>query len=270
MRARNIKPGFFKNETLADLSAVTRLLFIGLWMEADREGRLEDRPRRIAADVFPYERDLDIDASLTALEEGGFIIRCRVGQLRLTQVLNFKKHQSPHHTEKQSVLPAPVAYGEPTATSRCSNGGNPPDSLNPDSLTQNPLSEHCCSDQASSPVPRKATKEPSQDAWRLAAKLKAEILRNIPDFRITPAQERNWAIAAQRMIEIDKRDPGEIAEVIEWAQRDEFWMSNILSMEKVRKQFDVLQLKRRRVTGPTHAPTFEEIEACSQAEVVSL
>ena len=30
-RARNIKPGFFDNEILGELPALTRLLFIGLW-----------------------------------------------------------------------------------------------------------------------------------------------------------------------------------------------------------------------------------------------
>jgi len=43
MRSRNIKPGFFKNEIIAEMPTETRLLFIGLWLLADREGRLEDR-----------------------------------------------------------------------------------------------------------------------------------------------------------------------------------------------------------------------------------
>ena len=46
-RSRNIKPGFFKNEDLLDLPYEYRLLFVGLWTLADREGYLEDRPKRI-------------------------------------------------------------------------------------------------------------------------------------------------------------------------------------------------------------------------------
>ena len=38
MRARNLKPGFFKNETLAEIEPLGRLLFQGLWCMADREG----------------------------------------------------------------------------------------------------------------------------------------------------------------------------------------------------------------------------------------
>ncbi len=52
MRARGIKPAFFKNEELAELGTVAQLLFIGLWCLADREGRLEDRPKRIGAEVM--------------------------------------------------------------------------------------------------------------------------------------------------------------------------------------------------------------------------
>ena len=51
-RARNIKPGFFDNETLGELPALTRLLFIGLWCLADREGRLQDRPKRIKKELL--------------------------------------------------------------------------------------------------------------------------------------------------------------------------------------------------------------------------
>jgi len=38
MRIRSIKPEFWKSETVAALSPLARLLFIGLWNYADREG----------------------------------------------------------------------------------------------------------------------------------------------------------------------------------------------------------------------------------------
>jgi len=46
-RSRNIKPGFFRNADLVELPVETRLLFIGLWGLADREGRMSDRPKQI-------------------------------------------------------------------------------------------------------------------------------------------------------------------------------------------------------------------------------
>lgn len=103
-RTRLLNPGFFKNETLAELPAVMRLLFQGLWTIADREGRLEDRPRRIKVDVLPWD-DVDIDQALSMLEARGFIQRYTVEGRRFIQVVNFLKHQNPHHRETESMIP---------------------------------------------------------------------------------------------------------------------------------------------------------------------
>lgn len=107
-----------------------RLLFVGLWTLADREGRLEDRSKRIKMELFPAD-NVDVEQGLALLEQNGFIQRYRVGDLALIQVVAFVKHQSPHHTERQSVLPD--INGEITVNPRKPNGGNPPDSLIPDS-----------------------------------------------------------------------------------------------------------------------------------------
>jgi len=108
-RARSIKPGFFKNEGLADLHPQARLLFMGLWMLADREGRLEDRPKRIKAELFPYER-ADVDALLQSLADSTekFIIRYKVDGEGYIQITNWARHQNPHHMEPASVIPAPA------------------------------------------------------------------------------------------------------------------------------------------------------------------
>jgi hypothetical protein len=134
MRARNIKPGIFSNEILGQADPIYTLLFEGLWCLADKAGRLEDRPLRIRAELFPYREGLNVNGYLTELEQWGFIRRYEAGGAKLIQVLNFTKHQSPHHTERQSQLPSiPDDY---TLTVKPPLGlrGNPPDSLIPDSL----------------------------------------------------------------------------------------------------------------------------------------
>ena len=105
-RARNIKPGFFKNEVLADMPVEYRLLFIGLWCEADREGRLEYRPRRLKAAIFPYD-DVDVSDGIAALVECGFLVVYDVGSGECIQILNWLKHQNPHHKEVASIIQAP-------------------------------------------------------------------------------------------------------------------------------------------------------------------
>lgn len=103
-RARNIKPGFFKNEDLAELGAFDRLLFIGLWCMADREGRLENRPKKIKMELFPCD-DYNIAAGLAALASKGFIKHYMAAGHAVIAICKFLMHQRPHGTEKDSELP---------------------------------------------------------------------------------------------------------------------------------------------------------------------
>jgi hypothetical protein len=105
MRARSLKPGLFKNELLGTADPLLTVLFTGLWCEADREGRLEDRPLRIRAEVFPYRHDLDIEPHLQWLHNNFFIVRYIAKRMKLIQVLAFSEHQRPHVNEAKSVLP---------------------------------------------------------------------------------------------------------------------------------------------------------------------
>jgi len=112
-RSRNIKPGFFSNEHLAELDFATRLLFIGMWTEADREGRLEDRPKRLRMALFPAD-SVDVDRMLNDLAAFGFIQRYEIDGKRYLQIDSFTKHQMPHHKEVASVIPAPAGRAQLT------------------------------------------------------------------------------------------------------------------------------------------------------------
>ena len=107
-RARNIKPSFFKNDELAELSMEARLCFIGLWTISDCFGRMELRPKRIKAELFPYD-NVDIDEIIKNLNEYRFIRIYSVQGRRYLEIVNFVKHQNPHKNEKQkgSDIPAP-------------------------------------------------------------------------------------------------------------------------------------------------------------------
>lgn len=108
-RARNIKPGLFSNELLVELPAFDRLAFIGLWCLADREGRLEDRVKRIKIELFPCD-DYDVEEGLARLAAAGFISRYQVAGFSVIEIINFQKHQSPHGSEKDSTLPDVNGY----------------------------------------------------------------------------------------------------------------------------------------------------------------
>jgi hypothetical protein len=130
-------------------------------------------------------------------------------------------------------------------------------SPNQEQEQEKPSSELKSSSDLGCPSQEKSTKLPSPDACRLATLLKSEILRNKADYRITPQQERKWSVTAQRMLDIDKRDPQEIEKIIRWAQQDDFWRANVLSMETLRKKFDQLSLRKDK--SPTRKPAPEAL-----------
>jgi hypothetical protein len=103
-RARNIKPGFFRNADMVELPVEVRLLFIGLWTLADREGRIEDRPKQIKMELFPAD-SFDVGSMLSQLHAAGFVDRYEVDSIKVLEVVNFIKHQDPHYKEKASELP---------------------------------------------------------------------------------------------------------------------------------------------------------------------
>ena len=109
-RIRYLKPGFFHDEDLADCSHLARLLFAGLWTIADREGRLEDRPRRIRAEVLPYE-ECDTDDLLQELaDHGPLILRYSAEGKHYICIPGWGKHQKPHSKEVPSTIPEPTEH----------------------------------------------------------------------------------------------------------------------------------------------------------------
>lgn len=139
-RSRNIKPGLFKNEILGVADPIYTIIFEGLWLLADREGRLEDRPLRIKAEIIPYRDGINMNEHLHWLSANGFIIRYNVDGVNYIQVVNFKKHQNPHKNEAESLIPQYIPdtceSSEKIGTCPDNNGSTPADSLNliPDSL----------------------------------------------------------------------------------------------------------------------------------------
>lgn len=136
-RARNIKPSFFTNDSLAEVDPLGRLLFQGLWCHADREGRLEDRPRKLKAEILPYD-NCDVEGLLADLDRHGFISRYEVDGRRFIQVVNFAKHQNPHIKEAASEIPAQGEHGASTVQVKCDTGTSPADSLIPHPSSLNP------------------------------------------------------------------------------------------------------------------------------------
>ena len=90
---------------------------------------------------------------------------------------------------------------------------------------------------------KKTTLSPESTEFGLSKMLFDEIYKRKPDYKKPDLQR--WAVHIGRMIRIDKRGPPRIKAVIMWCQQDAFWQNNILSTDKLRQQFDQLELKMR-------------------------
>ena len=114
-RIRNVKPELWTDEKFVALSAMARLLFIGLWNFADREGRMIYSPKRIKMQIFPADV-VEVEHLADELVNLGMVTIYEASNARILQVTNFKKHQHVNPKELPSLLPSKAAV--PTNASR--------------------------------------------------------------------------------------------------------------------------------------------------------
>ena len=99
-RARNIKPSFFDNDELAEIDALGRLLFIGMWTICDYKGEFIWREKRVKAKLLPYDK-CDVKKLAINLDKSGFIRFYSDGEDIYCNVVNFCAHQNPHKNERE-------------------------------------------------------------------------------------------------------------------------------------------------------------------------
>jgi hypothetical protein len=170
-RTRSIKPSFFKNEFLAECEPMARLLFVGLWTLADREGRLELRPLRIKAEIFPYD-NCDIGSLLQQLADRGFVRAYESGDKRVLEIPKFGEHQRCHPDERTEGLPPPDESAEiavfPERNAKPGNPTHEPGNL-PANCAFNPSSSTSfipsSSTAPSTPQRRRCSKLPDPLRW---------------------------------------------------------------------------------------------------------
>lgn len=104
-RIRTIKPDFFTSEDIVALSPLARLLYIALWCECDREGRLTWRPKTFKLRYLPHD-DCDIEQLCVELLSRHLVVRYGDGGHH-AYVPTFLEHQHVNPREQASNLPVP-------------------------------------------------------------------------------------------------------------------------------------------------------------------
>ncbi len=110
-RIRTVKPTFWTDEKIVELSPWARLLFIGTWNFADDEGRMEYSPKRLKMQVFPADSVELVELSAELVEHG--LVRIyKVDGKEYLQIINFDKHQKIDRRTNSKFPPFPPSPAE--------------------------------------------------------------------------------------------------------------------------------------------------------------
>ena len=103
-RIRSVHPSFFTDEAVVSCSALARLLYIGLWTDADDQGVFEWKPLQIKMRLLPGD-NADAGALLAELTDAGLIHRQDVGPKPFGFIRDFRRFQRPKKPNQTHVLP---------------------------------------------------------------------------------------------------------------------------------------------------------------------
>ena len=255
MRIRSIKPEFWSSPDIAALSDSDRLLFIGLWSYVDDHGRGRDDVALIVAALFPHDmvaNPLDTVAKvrdgLARLSEADLILRYTVASRTYFLVTGWSKHQRVDKP-KASRIPAPEEEGTTTFPQNDANRetvatirdtvATPPDILAPGTGEQG-------NSEAIGDADLRAVEDPRPDVDAVCDAMAASVQRRTGR---TPRVTAAWRTQARLMIDRDGRTVEEITRIIDWAEGNDFWRANVLSVPKLRQKFDTLRLQAQRPQG---------------------
>lgn len=108
-RIRTLKPSFWGDDKVSELTREARLLFLGLISAADDEGRFLASHSAIAGYVYPNDDDITAKRLafwLEELTERGLVVLYNGGRVKYGAIPKFRDHQRISHP-RDSTLPPP-------------------------------------------------------------------------------------------------------------------------------------------------------------------
>jgi len=101
-RIRTIKPEFWTDERIGEVSVSARLLLIGSLNFADDEGGLERSSKQLKAQIFPYD-SIDCEPLVLELLRVGLFIEYEVADRKYLHIKGFSKHQKVENKAKPRI-----------------------------------------------------------------------------------------------------------------------------------------------------------------------
>lgn len=207
-----------------------------------RDERISRRARGILAEMLSHRHDWVItEASLVKSgPEGRDAIRSTVQELESFGYLerDQEREKSGKFGASFWILRDPFAATGETVDGFSGDGESAPieDQSNQKTISQK--------DSLS-------TSEARDDVTRLLDRLDEHIRAN--GARKLPTRSKGNLNAVRLLIDRDGYSESEVAEVIDWCQRDQFWHMNILSASKLREKFERLRSQMNAQNGPRAA-----------------
>lgn len=107
-RIRTVKPDFWTDEKMVELSFESRLFFIGLWNFVDDEGRIQYSPKKLKMLIFPAD-SVDVPRMIQELSGNGRVVVYAIDGVEYLQVNNFLKHQRIDKRSDSKLPPPPTS-----------------------------------------------------------------------------------------------------------------------------------------------------------------
>ena len=160
-RIRTIKPGFFANEGLSEVSEPAQILAGGLLCYADDDGYFNAHPGLVKAAVFPLrEPSKPVAEMLNELARIGYVKfgRGKDGK-RYGHVVNFSEHQKVSHPIPSKIKNMEIVWED--------SGNIPETSVNPPEVLRPELNgmELNRRERKKKPSPQKPAEVLPQDSW---------------------------------------------------------------------------------------------------------
>lgn len=103
-RIRTLKPEFWTDEKIGDVSMPARLLLIGALNFADDHGGLDRSSKQLKAQIFPYDT-IDCEPLVLELVHAGLLVEYQVADGKYLHIKGFQKHQKVDHPSKFPKTP---------------------------------------------------------------------------------------------------------------------------------------------------------------------
>jgi hypothetical protein len=257
-RIRSFKPELFQDEKVCDLTRDQRLLLFGLVSMADDEGRLREMPTAILGHTFPSDDDVTpakLARWLGAIEKQGIVLRYKAGGKQYIAFRHWARHQKVNRPTPSTFPPPPdpVVVRENSVKQ---HGSITDESVN-ESLNDHGSFTPPRAGAGSDPIPsvpdpsldKPASEREDTEEIRHPCQLLADLIEANGCKRPTPAQVKGWRRDVRLMVEQDGRTLEQIDAAIRWSQQHEFWRGVVLSMGKVRENWDKMRLQAQRAGG---------------------